>query len=203
MPLAFSEGKWLVTVLIVLVAVFAWISPVIGLVPLVLLLFVFYFYRDPQRDMAEAGLISPADGKVTKIQRIQNDYVGDAWEVSIFMSPVDVHVNRSPIQGVVDSVRHYPGKFLPAMNPQAPLVNEKRVYCIQGEFRVQVVQIAGIMARRTVNWVVGGDRVKRGERIGLIKFGSCTQIVFPGTFNILVKEGDKVKAALTTIGEES
>jgi len=205
MRLAFTEGKGQVLALIVLMLILAWVRPILGMIPLALLVFVFFFFRDPRRVTAEADhlLTSPADGTVTKVRRADCEYVGsDAWEVSIFMSPFNVHINRSPIQGVVESVTHHPGKFLPAMNPEAPLVNEKHVYCIQGKaVRVKIVQVAGIVARRTVNWVSGGEELAQGDKIGMIKFSSCTQLTFPGNYTVLVDEGDKVSAGLTTIGE--
>jgi len=205
MNLAFTEGKWHLLLPVILAAVLAWVYPLLGLIPLPLLLFILYFFRNPAREImaSDRRLLAPADGTVTRIKHINCDYVGpDAWEVSIFMSPLDVHVNRSPIQGVLEAVSHYPGKFVPAMNPDAPLINEKRIYKIQGNVKVKVVQIAGIMARRTVSWVADGSKLDQGAKIGMIKLGSCTQLVFPGQYNVLVQEGDKTQAGLTIIGEE-
>ena len=205
MRLAFTEGKWQVLPIIVLIVVLAWLQPLLGLIPLALLIFVFYFFRDPHRQLTPAPrqILSAADGTVTKIQRVNCDYVGEnAWEISIFMSPLNVHVNRSPIQGIIEKVEHRPGKFLPAMNPEAPLQNEKHIYHIQGGVKVKVIQVAGIVARRTVNWVAGGEQVAQGDKIGMIKFSSCTQVVIPGSYSVIVKEGDKAAAGLTPIGEE-
>ncbi|MGI6365826.1 MAG: phosphatidylserine decarboxylase [Bacillota bacterium] len=204
MRLAFTQSKGLVVIMVVLTAILVWAYPLLSLLPLALLAFIFYFFRDPRRRIkpAPGAVLAPADGRVTKIARIDCDFVGpDAWEVSIFMSPLDVHVNRSPVQGMVKSVAHRAGKFLPAMNPNAPLCNEKRSYCLQGACRVKVVQIAGILARRTVNWVEEGEKVEQGAKIGMIKFSSCTQTVFPGDFALTVKEGDKVRAGLSSLGE--
>lgn len=204
MRLAFAEGKWQVVVLVVLTAFLVWVYPILALAPLVLLTFILYFYRDPRRESqgADGSVLAPADGTVTKVVKTDCPYVGKgAWEVSIFMSPLDVHVNRSPIEGIIESIQHRPGKFLPAMNPEAPLINEKRIYLIQGEVKTKVIQVAGIMARRTVNWIGEGERVASGEKIGMIKLGSCTQLVFPADYNVLVKEGDKVRAGLTPMGE--
>lgn len=206
MQLVFTEGKRLVLILVALTAILVWISPLIALIPLVLLAFVFYFFRDPQRRVKTdaRAIIAPADGIITKVAQVSCDFVGnDSWEVSIFMSPLDVHINRSPVSGLVESVAHLSGKFLPAMNPQAPMLNEKCTYCIQGAIRVKVVQVAGIMARRTVNWVVAGQTVEQGAKIGMIKFSSCTQAVFPGGFTLKIKEGDKVKAGISILGVES
>lgn len=204
MRLAFSQAKAAVILLVLITAILAWIYPVLSLVPLALLTFLFFFYRDPRRPAPEKEsiILAPADGTVTRVASVDCAYVGaGAWQVSIFMSPLSVHVNRSPIAGVVESISHQPGKFLPAMNPEAPLVNEKRSYCIQGQIRVKVIQVAGIMARRTVNWVHKDQQVSQGEKIGMIKLGSCTQVTFPANYKVLVAEGDKVQAGLTIIGE--
>jgi len=203
MRLAFTEGKWQVLILVGLVVALAWLVPYLSLIPLAVLGFIFYFFRDPRRqiELAPGAILSPADGTVTKIRRVDCDYVGqDVWEVSIFMSPLNVHVNRSPIQGVVTCLSHRPGRFLPAMNPEAPLVNEKHTFHIQGSDRVKVVQIAGILARRTVCWLRESQELAQGQKIGMIKFSSCTQVLFPGSYTVAVKEGDKVKAGLTLIG---
>lgn len=204
MRLAFSQGKGLVVTMVALTAILAWVYPLLSLLPLALLAFIFYFFRDPRRIIKPAPgvILAPADGRVTKIARIDCDFVGpDAWEISIFMSPFNVHVNRSPVQGVIKSVTHCAGKFLPAMNPNAPLCNEKRSYCLEGAIRVKVVQIAGILARRTVSWVKAGQEVEQGAKIGMIKFSSCTQVVFPGDVALTVKEGDMVRAGISSLGE--
>jgi phosphatidylserine decarboxylase len=204
MRLAFSQAKAALIILVLLSAVLAWLYPLLVLVPLLLLAFIFFFYRDPKRTAPEDEqvILAPADGTVTRVASADCDYVGDgSCQISIFMSPFSVHVNRSPIAGVVESVSHQTGKFLPAMNPEAPLVNEKRSYCIRGAaIKVKVVQIAGIMARRTVNWVFQDQEVVQGGKIGMIKLGSCTQVTFPANYKVLVAEGDKVQAGMTIIG---
>ncbi|MTI94260.1 MAG: phosphatidylserine decarboxylase [Firmicutes bacterium] len=204
MGLAFREGKWYVICCILLLLIAGLLQTWLVVVPLGALIFVLYFFRDPVRQplkRAEA-VLAPADGTVTKVSRTNCQFVGDdAWEVSIFMSPLNVHVNRSPVAGeVVESV-HRPGRFLPAMNPGAPLYNEKNLITVQGDLPVKIVQIAGIVARRVVSWVQGGQAVAQGEKIGMIKFSSCTQIIFPGNVSPLVKVGDKVIAGCTIIGE--
>lgn len=203
--LAFTEGKWFVLALVILMALLAWVHPWLMALPLAALLFVFYFFRDPVRQPANAAdtVLAPADGTVTAVATTDCEYVGQqAWEVSIFMSPFDVHVNRSPIQGKLESVRHFPGKFMPAMNPAAPLKNEKNIFLIRGDIPVKVTQIAGIVARRVVSWAAEGQQIKQGEKIGMIKFSSCTQVVFPSSWVVRVKEGDKVTAGLTVVGEK-
>ncbi len=204
MRLAFTQGKGLVVLFVALTAVLVWVLPYLSLFSLALLAFFFYFFRDPERSIkpVPGTILAPADGRVTKIARTNCDFVGaDAWEVSIFMSPLDVHINRSPVQGVVTSITHRLGKFLPAMNPNAPLLNEKRSYCLEGINRIKVVQIAGILARRTVSWVQEGEAVEQGAKIGMIKFSSCCQTVFPGTATLTVQQGDKVRAGLSALGE--
>lgn len=202
---AFSQAKIEVIALVLLSAVLAWIYPVLGLIPLAVLAFLLFFYRDPPRQVpVNPGVIlAPADGTVTQVTTVPCDYTGqDSWQVSIFMSPLSVHVNRSPIAGVVESVSHQPGQYLPAMNPEAPMVNEKRIYLIRGKIKVKVVQVAGIMARRTVSWVEEGRALAQGDKIGLIKLGSCTQVTFPAGYKVSVTPGDKVQGGLTIIGEE-
>lgn len=204
MRLAFSELKAAVIALVLATAVLAWVYPLTSLIPLVFLAYLFYFFRDPEREIAAASqaILAPADGVVTRIAPIDCPYSGTgSHQVSIFMSPLNVHVNRSPIAGAVESVSHQPGKYLPAMNPNAPLVNERRLYCIQGLIRITVTQVAGILARRTVSWVGKGQQLAQGERFGMIKLGSCVQVTFPGTCAVVVAEGDRVKAGLSIIGE--
>lgn len=201
--LAFTEGKWFVLPLVLLIFVLGLINPLLGLVPLSVLIFVLYFFRDPQRTALEGSdlLLAACDGIVTGIKKIDCDFVGpDSWEVTVFMSPFNVHVNRAPLQGEVISSTHKPGRFMPAMDPAAPLENEKNVILIQGAVPVRVVQIAGIVARRVVSWVRAGQSVAAGEKIGMIKFSSCTQVVFPGNCQVEVKPGDKIQAGLTVIG---
>lgn len=202
--LAFTEGKWFLLILVVLTVILAWVNPWLMAIPLMGLLFVLYFFRDPKRApiQAENNILAPADGRVTRVQRTDCEHVGKAaWEVSIFMSPLDAHINRSPVGGGVEIVSYSPGQFLPAMNPAAPLKNEKNTIVIRGKINVKVVQIAGIVARRATSWVVPGQQVEQGEKIGMIKFSSCTQIVFPAAWTVKVGEGDRVYAGLTVVGE--
>lgn len=206
MKLAITEAKWKVLVLVTLTAALAWLFPLASLLPLALLAFMFYFFRDPERQVpaSEQVILAPSDGVVTKVATVDCDYVGaGACQVSIFMSPLDVHVNRAPIEGVVESIQHRPGKYLPAMNPDAPLVNEQRRYRIQGKVRIEVVQVAGILARRTVSWVKENQALAQGDRIGMIKLGSCTQVTFPACYLVKVAVGDKVQGGRTIVGEES
>src|SRR5262249_7454307 len=135
------------------------------------------FFRDPERVIPEAAdaVLSPADGKVTAVAEAVDPFVGAAVRVSIFLSPLDVHVNRSPITGLVVDTAYTRGRFVAAYQPEAGEVNERCTIRIQGDqARVTVVQIAGVVARRIVCRVAAGDKIAAGERFGMIRFGSRT-----------------------------
>lgn len=163
--------------------------------------FMAFFFRDPRRTIpTEPGIIvAPADGRVTLV----NLAAGPADEslVSIFLSPLDVHLNRSPIAGTVTGVEYQKGKFLMATDKRARLENEQNMLTIEGkELTVKCTQIAGILARRIVCWKKVGERVECGERFGMIKFGSRTDLLMPATVEVAVKEGMKVRGGVTIIG---
>jgi len=192
----------LVTV-IAFVAGFAWIAVLL----LFLTLFVIWFFRNPERTMPENPLqiISPADGKVIGIEEVAGgqDPATSLLKISIFMNVFNVHVNRIPFSGEVFSINYKPGKFLSANLDKASEFNEKNTVLIRtdngGEIRV--VQIAGLIARRIVCWLKAGMKVTKGERFGLIRFGSRVELFLPSGSIILVKKGDKVRAGETPIGE--
>jgi phosphatidylserine decarboxylase len=174
--------------------------PFITIALFVLAGFVCYFFRNPNRIIPEGNnlVVSPADGKVVRISRKDN---GDQT-ISIFLNIFNVHVNRSPIAGKLEKLKYRRGKFKPAFNDEASRINEQNVFTIADtEIRVVVRQIAGLIARRVVSWKQPGDRLKRGELIGLIRFGSRVDIVLPERVNILVKKGDKVRGGSSVIGE--
>ncbi|MBL8151324.1 MAG: phosphatidylserine decarboxylase family protein, partial [Blastocatellia bacterium] len=136
---------------------------------LFLTLFVAYFFRDPEREIpSDIGIVvSPADGKVTKVEKLDQS-PKSPYLISIFLSPLDVHINRSPISGQIKQVNYVKGKFVPATRPDASLVNEQNVVVIEdGSVKIVVKQIAGIIARRCVLWKKEGEKVLRGERLGL------------------------------------
>lgn len=164
-------------------------------------LFMAFFFRDPQRIPPSDPdvVVSPADGKVT---RIESQPQGST--ISIFLSPLDVHINRSPIPGKIIDVLYSPGKFLMATSEQASLVNEQNALTIQGD-RITVVckQIAGILARRIVCWKRKGDNLSLGERFGMIKFSSRTDLLLPGNVTVTVKKGERVRGGTTVIGRIS
>ena len=175
----------------------------VGLVFLALTLFMAFFFRDPIRQPPtdENLVVAPADGRVTRVRPVAGLGEGSATVVSIFLSPLDVHINRAPIAGKITDISYARGKFLMATDENASLVNEQNALTIEGE-QVTVVckQIAGILARRIVCWKRVGERVALGERFGLIKFSSRTDVLLPPTVEVLVAEGARVKGGTTIIG---
>jgi phosphatidylserine decarboxylase len=169
----------------------------------VLAAFMAYFFRDPDRQPPVDNdlVVSPADGLVTRVQKIEEANPHSAMLVSIFLSPLDVHINRAPIAGTITKIDYSSGKFLMATDERASLVNEQNVLTIEGE-KITVVckQIAGILARRIVCWKRAGETVELGERFGMIKFSSRTDILLPESVEVLVKKGNRVKGGTTIIG---
>ena len=159
--------------------------------------FMAYFFRDPHRTIPEGkGLIvSAADGRVT---RIEDTAAGKL--VSVFLSPLNVHINRSPIAGNIRTITYISGKKLPATDDRSSLVNERNSLVIAGEdMTVTCTQIAGILARRIVCWNKESDNLERGQKFGMIKFGSRTDVLMPPDVEIAVKIGDKVLGGETII----
>ena len=175
----------------------------IALVFVVLAAFMAFFFRDPRRQPPTGAdlVVAPADGRVTRVRPVGDLSERSANVVSIFLSPFDVHINRAPIAGKITNVAYTRGKFLMATNDNASLVNEQNALTIEGE-RITVVckQIAGILARRIVCWKRVGESVGLGERFGLIKFSSRTDVLLPANVEILVAEGARVKGGTTVIG---
>lgn len=170
-----------------------------GLVFLALALFIAYFFRDPERLISpdEADIVSPADGKIVGIVPESDK----TTRVSIFLSVFNVHINRSPVAGQVESVCYVPGKFKVAFDPTASAENEQNVLVIRsGSDKIKFSQIAGILARRIVCWKKPGDFLAKGERIGLIKFGSRVDIFLPDNVVLSIKLGDKVQGGASVIG---
>ena len=170
-----------------------------------LLLFIIFFFRDPDRVTPEGeGLvISAADGKVVLIKEVSFPELSDEKliQVSVFLSVFNVHVNRIPVSGVVDEIKYYPGTFLAAWNEKASLENEQTLISIDtGTKKIYFKQIAGLIARRIVWKLESGQSVRAGERFGLIRFGSRVDILLPLNSEIRVKVGDKVKGGETVIG---
>ena len=164
------------------------------------------FFRDPERRIPdEEGLVvSPADGKVVSIADVTGDsrFADAATRVSIFLSPLDVHINRMPVGSRIDDVQYRPGRFLAAYNEEASEKNEQNALKIvdsQGRM-FRVIQIAGVLARRIVCWAKPGDTLRRGERFGLIMFGSRTDLYLPAGCSIEISEGQRVKGGETILG---
>lgn len=174
---------------------------VLAAIPVVLALFFLWFFRDPQRRIpAEPGqIVSPADGVVTEAEWIET-VSGSRLRLSIFLSVFDVHVNRSPIAGTVRLVEHREGVFMNAMKAESVVHNEQTMVMIDGGgYEVGYKQIAGLLARRIVCTVKPGDRVERGQRVGLIKFGSRVDVLMPAEANLKVKMGSRVKGGSTVL----
>jgi len=192
---------------LVATAVWAWyLTPVFAAV----LVFVVAFFRDPTRQVpTEAGaVVAPADGRITEVtEAVEPQFLQTrAHKIGIFMSLVSVHVNRSPCAGRVEAVVHRPGRFLDARDPAASAENESTAMAIaeaEGRgARVLLRQVAGVLARRIVCAAAVGDRLQRGQRIGMIKFGSRAEVYVPveAGFDVAVKIGDRVKAGETILG---
>lgn len=169
---------------------------------LVLTLFVLNFFRDPNRSIPTDpyAIVSPADGRVVEVR--EELFEGrPVRRVSIFMSPLDVHVNRAPIAGTVGEISYKKGSFQMASNAAASVENEQNVFTISGDQGVVVVkQIAGLLARRIVFWKKKGDSLARGERVGLIKFGSRADVMMEPKVELRVKVGDHVRAGSSILG---
>lgn len=181
------------------------VDPYWAIIPGVLAAFVTFFFRNPRRAIPvdDTLVVSAADGRVMGVSEVYEDQFleQDGIKVTIFLSVFDVHVNRSPIAGEIKFQQYTCGRFRPAYKESAGCENERHTIGLENEkMRVLVTQIAGILARRIVSWVTLGVVLERGERYGLIKFGSCTEIVVPRSVEILVKKGDKVRGGETVIG---
>ena len=187
---------------VIVPAVIAMIAAALEFWPIAIVFVVFaafmaFFFRDPERIVPdEPGMIvSAADGRVT---RIDSDASGKF--VSVFLSPVDVHINRSPIEGDIANIQYIPGKKSPAFSNSASYENERNSITIENEsISVVCTQIAGVLARRIVCWNNVGDHLERGQRFGLIKFGSRTDLLMPDFVSLCVKVGDRVKGGETVI----
>ncbi len=175
-----------------------------------LVCFTVYFFRDPERPLPNDpdALVAPADGRILKIETLspaQSPLGIDTIKVSIFMSVFNVHVNRSPAEGTVEKITYEPGKFFSANLDKASTLNEKnRIFLYNPVLgKILLIQIAGLIARRIVCWIQAGQRISRGQRLGLIRFGSRVELFLPSACKIVVNAGQKVKAGQTIIGYTS
>lgn len=168
--------------------------------------FILYFFRDPERVIPTAAdaIVSPADGRVIRVEKEFDDRFlkAQAVKVSIFMNVFNVHVNRLPASGTVTGIQYYPGRFYSADTARGGLENEKCALILDAgdEKKMAVVQIAGLIARRIVCWAEPGDTLQRGERFGLIRFGSRVDLYLPPQTQIEVREGQAVRAGETVLG---
>jgi phosphatidylserine decarboxylase len=179
----------------------------LALIALIVTLFISYFFRDPDRVVPgrEGAVVSPADGKVINVGTVESSsfFEGPSFKISIFMSVFNVHVNRIPHEGKVRKISYYPGKFFCANLDKASRHNEHNAVFIETEDgkKMCVVQIAGLIARRIICRVQDGDRVMRGQRYGMICFGSRLDVYLPANFRPNVANGDRVKAGTSVLGD--
>ncbi|HPC35570.1 MAG TPA: phosphatidylserine decarboxylase family protein [Candidatus Marinimicrobia bacterium] len=168
------------------------------------MIFTLYFFRDPERIIPPdpALLVAPADGKIVEICDVDDPFVGSGRRIAIFMSLFNVHINRAPYSGVVRQIDHKNGKFHSAFKPEAATENEQcRITMEKDNLKIAVTQIAGFFARRIISRVKVGQNLEKGERLGLIMFGSRVELIIPRTVKINICPGAKVKAGETVIGE--
>ncbi len=198
--LLWTEGREIAAFLILLLFISSCFYRKLLIVILPLFLFAVWFFRNPDRravePIDESAILSPADGKVVSV---------DGQHVSIFLSPVDVHVNWCPITGLIHQVNYKKGKFLPAYKEESSRENESNeieILHASGSM-LRVKQVAGTVARRIVCWVKQDERVSRGQKFGMIKFGSRIDIVFPETATVAVKNGQRLRGGETVIGNMS
>jgi phosphatidylserine decarboxylase len=183
-PLVF--GYWPISILLICVAAF-----------------MAFFFRDPQRIAPTEPniIVSPADGRVTRVRLLAPDQEDSGTLISIFMSPWNVHINRSPVAGRITKVIFKTGRFVTAMREDSSLVNEQNALTIEGpDVTVVCKQVAGVLARRIVCWKRVGDQLSLGERFGLIKFSSRTDLILPPEVEVVVREGMRVRGGSTIIG---
>lgn len=205
------EGKWPILILAVLgIATGIW-CPVswAPILPLALLAFTVSFFRDPEVNVPadKTLIVAPATGKIVEIKTVHEPHFlnGEATMVAIFLSVFDVHVQRAPIGGEIRFVQYNRGKFLDARDPNASLQNENRVVGIESAdgFRVTVRQIAGLIARRIVGWADKGAALGKGERFGMIRFGSRVELFLPRGTEIAAKVGDYAKGGETILARRT
>jgi len=179
--------------------------PYVAVIPFVFMLYFCYFFRNPKRHIErdDSVVLSPADGTVTDIVPLETDeFVKEPCnKVVIFMSVFNVHVNRSPIEGRITLQKYFCGRFRPAYKDTVGFENEHHVLGIENDrIRISVKQIAGILARRIVSYVTLDDKLQQGELYGMIKFGSCLEVVMPKNVEIMVEKGQKVAGGQTILG---
>jgi phosphatidylserine decarboxylase len=190
---------------LIVVAVIVWAAThlvALTVIPLLLAAFFLWFFRDPSRRIPDGQgiVVSPADGKVEEADWIETT-AGSRVRVTIFLNVFDVHVNRVPAEGVVSLVEYREGHFMNALKPESAVHNEQTLVTIENEnYSVSFKQIAGLLARRIVCNLKVGQRVERGQRMGMIKFGSRCDVLLPASVELRVKAGDRVKGGSSVLG---
>lgn len=206
-PAIVKEGYvFIFSSLAVAVILGVFVSPYWAIVPGILACYFTYFFRNPKRTILtdENVVLSPADGTVQDIVQVEgDDFIKEpCTKVVIFMSVFNVHVNRSPIDGEIKLQKYYCGRFRPAYKDEVGFENEHHLIGIENDkIRITVTQIAGILARRIVSWVTLDDNLRQGELYGMIRFGSCLEVVMPQSVEVNVTKGQKVSGGLTVLGK--
>ena len=201
---AMSEAKWILAAIAAAWLLTVFVVPLLSIVFAVALLFTLYFFRDPERILppGEDIAVSPADGLVTTVDEVEEDEFLKTrlLRIGIFLSVLDVHLNRAPLAGEVLHSEPKPGRFLDARNPLSSVLNVSRSWVFSGPTGTVVVrQITGAIARRICPWAVVGDKLSRGQRFGMIRFGSRTELLLPLDAEILVRLGDHVRGGETPV----
>ena len=184
------DGYYFFLPLAVLTIVLAWFQlAILAVLSLVLTVFVAYFFRDPERSIPQNpdAIVSPADGRIIRIIPMEA-----VTQVSIFLSVLDVHVNRAPVDGILTRKEHRPGSFHLAWDDRASLENERAILTVSGDRSLTFILVAGVLARRIRVWREEGEAVTKGDRIGLIRFGSRVDVLVPRGCKLLVSKGDRV-----------
>jgi phosphatidylserine decarboxylase len=195
--------RFIIPLLIIALALYALIGPWAACLPILLAAFVSYFFRNPTRAIPAGAklVVSPADGRIVKVAAVEQGSE-TRCQVSIFLNVFDVHVNRAPIEGELERLEYRRGRFVVASKDEASRVNEQNVLTIRGPDATLVMkQIAGLIARRVVCWKKTGQKMERGEVIGLIRFGSRVDLLLPENANVVVCVGDRVKGGSSVIAE--
>ena len=197
-----ADGYYYALALVAVALLVGWLAGPLWTLPALLLAFFFlWFFRDPERAIPDSAgaVVSPADGKVTDISSILLHGV-PRTRISIFLNVFDVHVNRSPLTGVIREVHYQKGKYLNAMNPASAELNEQNAVTVEGDGQTVIFkQIAGLLARRIVFNQKVGDHVERGQRVGLIKFGSRVDVVLDASATMHIKVGERVKGGASVL----
>ncbi|MDF2569042.1 MAG: phosphatidylserine decarboxylase [Sporomusa sp.] len=202
-----KEGYAYIAILAALTIALGFIvNPYWSIIPGVLAVFTTFFFRNPNRTISNDRtlILSPADGTVMNISEIVEEQFLNcpAIKVSIFLSIFDVHINRSPVAGRILFQQYTCGRYKPAYKGSAPFQNERLSIGLEtGTVKILITQVAGIIARRIICWVTLGSDLKQGQSYGMIKFGSCTEVVMPLDINVLVAKGDHVTGGKTIIGK--